>query len=40
MRAFSRSERLLCRAPADKRALPRVNPATGDSGVWLLESLL
>ena len=28
MRALSRSERLLCRAPADKRA-PRVKPSTG-----------
>jgi len=31
MRVLSRSERLLCRAPADKRA-PQVNPATGVVG--------
>ena len=31
MRALSRFERLLCRAPADKRA-PRVNPSTGVIG--------
>ncbi len=31
MRALSRSERLLCRAPTDKRA-PRVNPATRVAG--------
>ncbi len=33
MRALSRSERLLCRAPADKRARPpRVNSATRTAG--------
>ena len=38
MRAFSRSERLLCRAPADKRAaLPQVNAATGSAGAWLVK---
>lgn len=41
MRALSRSERLLCRAPADKRAAPpRVNPTTGVAGAAARISLM